>query len=123
MTNQKESKLNTYKQSSVDYAFPKGKPPKKNYVYIHRDNNNEIFYVGSGKKRRGWCCNLRSPEWKVRAFGGFTLEILQHDMTKKDATILEYNTINILLKNNTKLVNIFLGKKYGNIKIHEALCL
>ena len=107
--------MNTYKESEVDFSFPKRKPPKKNYVYIHRDSNNNIFYVGSGKKRRGWCCSLRSDEWKSRAFGGFTLEILQHGMSKKDATVLEYNCISILLKNNTNLVNIVLGKKHGRL--------
>lgn len=105
-----------YVESDVDKIYPRLQPPKKNYVYIHKDSKGNIFYVGKGKKRRGWCAKLRSDAWKNIAFSGFTLEILQDNLTKTEATELEYRLIKLLMQRHP-LVNQILGKKYEYIKV------
>ena len=109
-----------YIKSHVDVQFPKGTIPKKSYVYVHKDTDGFVFYVGSGKKRRGWCSKLRSNAWKERSEDGYILEILQEGMTRKQALQLEANLLNMFSQHNASLVNTILGIPDGNIKICKA---
>ena len=63
-------------------------------VYLHRrKDNNEVFYVGHGTKRRvkAACKYTRSKAWLsvVEDAGGFISEIYQDSLTKQQAIDLE----------------------------------
>lgn len=67
----------------------------KYYVYLHRDLNGVVFYVGKGTKNRITSKSSRSPAWKEVAFNGFTYQILKENMGNKEAMILEEDLITI----------------------------
>ena len=72
------------------------------YVYQHKDNEGDVFYIGKGKAKRAWS-RMRSPEWIEAAKNGFEVEILKEDLTSDEAFSME----DYLLKTTThpKLVN------------------
>jgi len=67
------------------------------YVYLHRDNaTNQVFYVGMGTGKRAWDTAKRSDLWRDRVCGlkdGFTVEIVEDDLTENEAGRLEYVTV------------------------------
>lgn len=67
------------------------------YVYYHiRPDNNTIFYVGRGRRRRAWNTNDRCQEWHdvVNANGcDFIVEFVKKDMDIFSANDLEISEI------------------------------
>ena len=64
------------------------------YVYCHfRNDNNTVFYVGKGQKRRAYSTQRRNPYWQniVNKSQGFKAEIVAHNLTEKEA--LNYEVI------------------------------
>lgn len=68
------------------------------YVYVHRRlDNNEIFYVGSGRANRYKSTNSRSKQWKLTVDEyGFVPEILTQGLTQQEARELEGLVIEML---------------------------
>lgn len=58
-------------------------------VYFHRDSKGEIFYVGEGTERRPYSKNSRNKAWHEIAVNGFTVEIVEKGLSKKDSQIRE----------------------------------
>jgi len=68
---------------------------KKYYVYLHLDNQGNIFYVGKGTGRRAWKTGIRdrNPIWyryvDERLNGEYQVEIYQDGLTAEEAERLE----------------------------------
>lgn len=104
----REERLNLEEKdkNKLPLQYPWGKPPKKHYVYVHKNALGHVFYVGKGKKRRAWDASKRSKQWFELAKDGFIVEIIQEGLEKKSAFELEYNHIKICIKAGCKLANI-----------------
>lgn len=75
----------------------------KYYVYLHRDLQGQIFYVGKGAGDRYKRKNNRSRKWQEIAKNGFTSEIVQSDLSEQVALTLEQE---LITKHSTTVVNI-----------------
>lgn len=73
-------------------------------VYVHRDANGDIFYVGSGTEQRPSKSSKRTKEWVDKALSNWSHEIVLGGLTKDQALDLEQLLIN-KLKNSVKLCN------------------
>src|SRR5258706_5574792 len=65
--------------------------PGRFYVYLHRDPEGAVFYVGKGTGDRAYDRD-RAPEWHeylTRFAGRFTVEIPRRDISEDDALDLE----------------------------------
>jgi hypothetical protein len=60
-------------------------------VYIHRRNDtNKVFYVGMGSKKRAYSKSGRNNYWKNTVNKvGYNIEIVDEEISKKDALELE----------------------------------
>ena len=67
----------------------------KFYVYAHiRLDNGDIFYVGKGYGRRAWRSTGRNRHWEnVANKYGFKVEIIEKDLSEKEAFDLEIKKI------------------------------
>jgi hypothetical protein len=72
------------------HAVPVGSG--EHYVYVHRDSNGNIFYVGKGIDQRAWSTD-RHPVWhqylKSRSAGQFTVQIVSYHQTEDEALDVE----------------------------------
>jgi len=77
----------------------------KHYVYVHRDCNGKIFYVGEGCGDRAWSKD-RHPVWhqyvESRSGGQFTVQIVSYHETEEKALDIEARYMN---KYGPQLVN------------------
>jgi hypothetical protein len=77
------------------------------YVYVHRDSQNRIFYVGKGTGRRAWSVD-RHVTWhhylKTRSAGKFDVQIISYHVTSDEAEMAEWSYIG---KYGRQLVNWF----------------
>ena len=73
------------------------------YVYLHRDLNGVVFYIGKGTGDRYKRKNNRSSKWQEVARNGFTFEIVQADLFEKDALDIEEELIS---KYSSTAVNV-----------------
>lgn len=66
------------------------------YVYFHRDDAGNIFYIGKGTGRRAWSTS-RHPVWQKyvsdRLSGQYTVEIYKDEMTEDEAETMESELI------------------------------
>lgn len=78
------------------------------YVYLHRrGDNNEVFYVGKGRRYRAnsksnrnlWWCNIVNK-------CGFVVEFVEKGLSEEDAFTLEIELIKFYKENNHTLCNI-----------------
>jgi len=79
------------------------------YVYLHRRlDDNSVFYVGKGKKKRAWVTKSRNKHWKhiVEKYG-YTVEIFKDNLTEQEAFKLEEEQIKFYGLDN--LSNMTLG--------------
>lgn len=89
------------------------------YVYIHKDLNDNVFYVGKGTGNRCYVkCNKRSAAWKERSRGGFTYAIIQYNLTEDQALELETALILKPMK-NWDLINKTISTKIKLIAFEE----
>lgn len=63
------------------------------YVYLHKLNNGEVFYVGKGRRDRAYSKLGRSNAWKEKAKEGFDVEIYKSDLKELDSILLEKELI------------------------------
>ena len=63
----------------------------KSYVYVHRlVSNNEVFYVGSGKRKRYYCKHSRSIPWKrIVKENEWYYSVVKSNMSTEEAANLE----------------------------------
>ena len=77
----------------------------EHHVYVHRDRNGKIFYVGKGRGDRAWSKD-RHPIWhhylESRCGGQFTVQIVSYHQTEEDALDRESRYMN---KYGPQLVN------------------
>ena len=66
---------------------------KRFYVYLHRDINGVVFYVGKGTGDRKDSKSGRTTAWKNIANKGFTVEVYKNNLSEIDATLLEDSLI------------------------------
>lgn len=66
---------------------------KNYYVYVHRNLDGVVVYVGKGTKSRVTSRGSRSAAWKEATKDGFTYEILKDGMTNREAMLLEEKLI------------------------------
>lgn len=75
------------------------------YVYFHRDNSGNVFYVGKGTDRRAWSTD-RHPVWHKyvaeRLGGRYNVEIHRDGLTEPEAEALEDQ---LIAKFGAQLVN------------------
>src|SRR4051794_18755655 len=75
------------------------------YVYVHRDKDGGIFYVGQGAGRRAWSKD-RHAVWQKyvteRLAGIYSVEIIRDRLTEDESLDLERELIS---KYGAKLVN------------------
>ncbi len=75
------------------------------YVYVHRDSNGQIFYVGKGSGRRAWS-KERDALWyqyvETRSGGKHTVEIIRDGLLEREALELEDQ---LTLEHGEHLVN------------------
>ena len=65
--------------------------PGRYYVYVHKEENGRVFYVGKGTERRAWS-KERDAEWHqhVSRLGGkYIIEILRRGISEEDARQIE----------------------------------
>jgi hypothetical protein len=82
------------------------------YVYEHiRNDTNQCFYVGKGTKSRCAETHNRNKYWKnvVKKAGGFSIEIVEKDLTNEQAIELEIKRIVMHNELGSKLTNMTLG--------------
>jgi hypothetical protein len=64
----------------------------EHYVYAHRDNSGQIFYVGKGCGQRAWSKD-RHPVWhqyvENRCGGRYVVQIVSYHETEDDALAVE----------------------------------
>lgn len=76
-------------------------------VYLHIDNNGDIFYVGQGTiLRANKRCKGRSRKWQDKAKDGYDVLIVYDTLSKEEAVYLEKQTILKLRSQNQPLVNV-----------------
>lgn len=69
----------------------------KFYVYFHRrTSDNSIFYVGKGTGKRAWNKDNRSKRWYEEADSGFTIEIVEDNLSNTEALALENELISTI---------------------------
>jgi hypothetical protein len=74
-----------------------GEPLRRNfYVYVHKDRNGNIFYVGKGTGKRAWSKD-RDRIWhryvKEKLGDQFEVEIVKNDLHEDEALVLEQETM------------------------------
>jgi len=66
------------------------------YVYVHKDKNGSVFYVGKGKGRRAWSTD-RHVYWyqyvDTRLNGEYTVELVKENLLEHEAETFEDQTI------------------------------
>lgn len=67
----------------------------KYYVYLHRDLNGVVFYIGKGTKERYKSKQNRSGAWQDIAVKGYTSQIVKTGMSNRESMILEEQLIEI----------------------------
>lgn len=81
------------------------------YVYLHlTEDTNEVFYVGKGKGPRAYKLSGRNKFWhNVVNKHGFTVKIVEENLTEEQSILLEKKLINEYGRRNLgtgKLVNL-----------------
>jgi hypothetical protein len=89
------------------------------YVYVHRDSNRDIFYVGKGTAQRAWSTD-RHPVWHRyvarRSGGQHTVQIISYHETSEEAEEVEDSFIALY---GNQLVNWFNSGRQFDYKALE----
>ncbi len=97
---------------SMDYIrtsfhLPGGDQKKNYYVYIHKDLDGQVFYVGKGKGKRAWSKSIteRHGIWHryvEKLNGKYQVEIIKDNMSEDEAVWFEED---LMSKYGGQLVN------------------
>ncbi len=68
-------------------------PKNRYYVYLHKDLDGVVFYVGKGTGDRKDSKSGRTTAWKNIANKGFTVEVYKNNLSEIDAFLLEDSLI------------------------------
>lgn len=85
------------------------------YVYLHKDLNNAIFYVGKGTGSRAWCKKGRSQNWHKVSADGIIVELHTENLTETEALTLERQ----LIESTPNLVNFHKWNTPSKIPLSE----
>lgn len=86
------------------------------YVYIHRRNDtNEVFYIGKGRRYRA-CVSCNRNKWWLAIVKkhGFTIEYVEKGLSEDDAYDLEVETIKFYRECGHKICNLTDGGEGGS---------
>jgi len=89
----------------IDLGASRGSKAKKFYVYVHKDMDGNVFYVGKGTRRRAWDTGERHILWRhyvERLNGKFEVEIVADGLQEDEAAYLEQD---LMAKYGGQLVN------------------
>jgi hypothetical protein len=76
------------------------------YVYLHRGNSGNVYYVGMGKNNRAYTMAGRSHQWHIAVYkNGLNVEIIKKNISKEEAFNLEKETISHWRNLGADLVN------------------
>lgn len=91
------------RDSSSDKFSPKKLKENRFCVYVHKDSDGVIRYVGEGRELRPYVFTGRNSEWNA-IFNNYppTVEIIASDLSKKDAKALEYD---LIIENENTVIN------------------
>lgn len=99
--------------------FKEYKNKTRYYVYLHKLNDNTIFYVGKGSRERAYSKLGRNKKWlEITNKQDFIVEIIASGLTQEEAIILETKYINqykntlVNKLNNAKILEIPESIKY-----------
>jgi hypothetical protein len=81
------------------------------YVYLHKELDGTIFYVGKGNGTRAYSKSNRGLKWNnhIKSIGDYTVEIAYDNLTENDALDIEESLITEIGLSN--LTNI-MGRGY-----------
>jgi hypothetical protein len=92
---------------------------RKLFVYLHRDINGNVFYIGQGQEGRpGSTCD-RSQGWKDAARAGYTIEVLHEVDTRNEAIRLENKYIDDYGRKDQHRGNL-VNKVGGTLGMHPS---
>jgi len=100
-------------------VIPKRKVGRRDfYVYVHRDRNGQVFYVGKGTGRRAWSKD-RNALWhryvETRSGGEYTVEILREGLPEREAEQFESE---LIMEHGEHLVN--LDRLWASLELIDA---
>lgn len=94
------------------------------YVYVHRDSDGNIFYVGKGTERRAWSLD-RHAAWKKyvseRLSGKYTVDIYKDGLTEPQAETLEDALISQYGKQIINWINYGRDFDYESLRRYHEL--
>lgn len=84
------------------------------YVYLHKDNNGVIFYVGKGRGDRYKTKTNRSLSWNEKVKNGYSYEFYSENLDEATALLVEADLIRSLkgLINNIPTGNLPFTQEY-----------
>ena len=84
------------------------------YVYLHRNLQGQVFYVGKGTRNRCLQSCNRSKTWKEIAINGWVYQIVKSDLTNEEALLLERDLIAIYKSHIVNRVSSQVVKEVDN---------
>jgi HIRAN domain-containing protein len=90
------------------------------YVYVHKDPDGNVFYVGKGTGQRAWSQDNRDAVWhryvSEKLGGRYEVEIIKNELKEEEALELENE---VMLKQGDRLLN--LGKPVGAMTVNVSI--
>lgn len=86
------------------------------YLYFHLNPlTNQVFYIGIGTNKRAWEFNARNKHWLnyVNKYGSPIVNIIESNLTKEEACVLEQQYIKKYGRLNIDKEGILLNKSEG----------
>lgn len=97
---------------------------KDYYVYCHKRADGTLFYIGKGRLKRAWSRTSRSTAWKETARDGFSVEIMEKDLTEKSALEIEARkikeTCGLVNKSTSEALHVSTETLVEHFKIDET---
>lgn len=87
---------------------------KQYYIYVHRDNDGNTFYIGKGIRSRAFDQD-RSQKWYEKANGGYWVEIIADNLDEQTALLVEMciiKAINPGLTNSKEVKEVIVQDRY-----------
>jgi hypothetical protein len=97
-----------------------GTPRRRNYyVYVHKDEDGKVFYVGKGTGKRAWSQD-RDTVWhqyvKERLGGRYNVEIVKNELDEDEALLMENE---VMLMHGDRLLNF--AKAIGGVSFEVTI--